>query len=289
MFFTLSTILMITIFLVFFSIRKVDIGKLESEALRIELTNNLVKTIENNMKNAVRVSTTRATQALLDEISSTGDITDPVSKYKELIINGTLDGNPSPFMQNATLKEWIDMVKKDTEKFNINVNFSEITENDIEIYQKDPWHITISLTFDMKVKDILETASWDKRETKITEVSIQNFKDPLYLKNGITNIIKKNPEVVTCDNLQTHVDNYYNASTYAPSFLMRLEGKTSSSDYGIESFYNPGACYYFDYLYFGSPGTTSCSYGSINFCGIKSENHLKAYCDEVSCFMQEEA
>jgi len=147
-----------------------------------------------------------------------------------------------------------DSVNEKAEKMNIHVD----TDNyNIVIEQDDSWHIKITFEFDLVMEDESGLARWEKRENIITKIPIENFVDPLYLKN--TNIqaekIKKAPDCTSTSSvdpdpcvdsngnikasdvskiLEYAEEGYYSQHDDAPSFLMRLQGMTGADANGIE-------------------------------------------------------
>ena len=102
------------------------------------------------------------------------------------------------------------------------------------------WNVKVSLKTRFTVFDSKNSVSWDKNLTINSYIPVTNFYDPIYVvsTNGlIENKINKTIyNLSSVANLNLHLQNsYYIASSLAPSFLDRLQGKFSASPYGIES------------------------------------------------------
>jgi hypothetical protein len=124
---------------------------------------------------------------------------------------------------------------------NLDVNYTILS---VSVSQKNPWNILIEVILDISIKDRNNLASWNKTQVIQSEIPISGFEDPLYLINSGGKIAKKINKTqfqefvsgTNVSNLSLQVQNfYYISSPLAPSFLDRLEGKTSPSEQGIES------------------------------------------------------
>jgi hypothetical protein len=152
-------------------------------------------------------------------------------------------------MRSSTFLDWVNKIESESTKFNINTN---ITVNDIDVYQNNPWYVTVDANVSMLVSDFGNIASWNFTKIIGTSVEVVGFEDPLYLMNTfgrMTNVINKTTfegnytyfsgGYWNVDNLINHVENsLYTENTDAPSFIMRFENNLSSSPYGIESCVN---------------------------------------------------
>lgn len=121
-----------------------------------------------------------------------------------------------------------------------------LTLMSIDVTQNDSFSILFSTTVYINISDTRTEMSILKNMSIAEAISIENIQDPLYQikTNGtIFRTIKKSPfskisnPPTNLSNLTSDVFNrYYHSSTNGPSFLNRLEGKTTSSLYGLESF-----------------------------------------------------
>jgi len=164
------------------------------------------------------------------------------------------------------------------------------------VKQEDPWNVKIIFDVNLVIRDEGNLAFWNKTESIISYISIENFEDPLYVLNTnglVGNKINKtiyNPLVNENDvsNLSLHLEkSYYVASVYGPSFLDRLEGKKSSNENGIESLvylpklYSQGLPIYeksaVDYIYFSSENPESFNVPGMPQWFRLDELHLNFY------------
>lgn len=285
LFFTLTAILLVTLTLVF-PIKRINIRKYDVEALRADQLNSLISNLEKDLENALEIALTRATWAMIKSIENNKAIENATESYKELILDGTLNGVENAFMENSTIKSYEETVKELLSDYGIEISFNN---KELSIYQQDPFTLAAKLSVEISLDDKAKIASWKKSTNAIARINIESFPDPLWLANRKNNIIEK-ANYVDCSNFRDHLENHrYNASKKAPSFLLRLENKTIANEYGIESFINHNGYWYFDYIYFNpnSIANLNC-YVQLDstpyeFKKIDSREHLKAYCNRVDC------
>jgi hypothetical protein len=213
----------------------------ESVQERVTTMNNYLFSLEKDMQRQLYISGFRAVFVIEKEITETGlFVPDASQAINELFFNGTINSKPQDIMAGATFGDIQNSILTNSEKINTIANLSSPS---IEISQIDPWNIHLVLSLNLKLSDKENLASWDKTETIEAFIPIENFEDPLYALNTnslVTNNITRTPYATfDISNLTIHAQNsYYKASAKAPSFLERLEGKTSANENGVESFVN---------------------------------------------------
>jgi len=264
--------------------------------IRVKSMNNFINDIENDIERGVYITSFRALMSMEQYITTNGTfIGDFHPRFRETFLNGTINNSKMPLMDESNFINWTNKIKNEAEKLDINVDF---TINKITIYHDSPWEVKIDANITLNVQDKKQTASW-KRELKITSnISIEDFEDPLYGINSdgkVTNKIIKTTVTYFVDgedttNLQIHLNNsYYIESNTAPSFLMRLEGNLSSSDYGIESLVNLEEFQHqgitikirsaVDYIYFGTESTENSDIKNMPswFMLDEDDDHIGVY------------
>lgn len=246
MFFTLTTLVLITI-LLFYPYRNTYVFQRTYEAeKRIYALNNYIKNLERDIERGLYISSFRALYALTEEIASSGEfLNNTESDFYSAVMNGTINNKPFFILQDSTLQAWIAKVESEGNKLHIN---TRIEVNGIRLYQKNPWLVTFGANITLNISDNAETASWLRTTYVETNINITGFEDPLYIVNGLgrlTNPINQSPydgnfiDGINVSNLMNHVGNsYYIAHNLSPDFLMRFEGNLSNSSYGIESMVN---------------------------------------------------
>jgi len=305
-FLTLALLSIITIYSTLTSYKYKRIG-VQS---RIESLQNFYQNLIRDGEKALRVISRRAMSAAVSYVITNGEgLNDSISSLRELILNGSIEGEKQPLMENSTLLDW----KNSMEAISLSEGFklSSSIEN-IEIKAYDSFNLLISFNFSVNITDLKGTAKISKKEKIESLVSIEGFEDPLYPLNtrGLaTNVIEKSKywgkySSSNLTMLQEALSNsWYHPSLYGASFLDRLEGKyfvdpskpRVSEVIGLESFVNKdelqtyGVDVYFertniDYLYF-SGGSYSVykisgmpeSFRLDNETSINNLGHLQIY------------
>lgn len=303
--FTLVAIILVLILiLIIFTENEYRLSnKMSVIEIRVETINDFIKSVEKDLNRGLYITSFRALLGIQSYISANGTfLNDTNAQFKELLLNGTIENQKIEAIENFTFTNWTGRIKDEAEKIDISANFSIIN---LTIYQQDPWSVTVDSLLILDVRDKRGIARWIRNENIKIKLDIQGFEDPLYTINSfnrVINIIKKANETdfSVTSNLINHINNsYYIESNTGPDFLMRLEGKTSNSTYGIESlvnivkFSNQELPTYekssVDYLYFQSSTAANCvvneTYQQLSWFrldnGAEPYNHLDNY--KVNC------
>ncbi len=214
---------------------------------RIDTMNRLIKEIDSDMENAIYIVSYRAIISMEDYVANTGTFVDNTQNtFKELFINGTIDGQNQSLMENNTIKDWMRKINASANAIGVYMN---INIENVSIRQASPWKVKIEVNATINLSDIKATANWTQDKQLSTEISIIGFEDPWYTVYTNGNVLKRINKTIyegnytnnaTGDkNLRDHVDKTMYANwTGAPSFLMRFENNFNKSIYGIESFVN---------------------------------------------------
>ncbi|MCU0642187.1 MAG: hypothetical protein MUF61_01225 [archaeon] len=208
---------------------------------RISTMNNYLVSIEKNLPRQLYISGFRAVFSVESRITETGNfVSDINSSLNELFFNGTIYSEPREIMAGATMSDILDSMNSNAEKVNAVINISDAQ---FSVSQIDPWSLRFVLTMNLILSDRENLVRWNKTEIVESFVPITDFEDPFYALNTnnlVTNNITRTPYTTFGqDNLSAHaLNSYYKSSAKAPSFLDRLEGKTSPNPNGIESFVN---------------------------------------------------
>ncbi len=246
-FFTLITIIILTIFIITVSITQFEHD--DSIVTRVSTMESFLSSLDKDLERRTYIFGIRAILAMDSEIlNKLQYINNFDSVVNELFFNASINGKLMVNISTGiTYNDTLNEVNFFAKKFNVMV---KMDHKNITISQDDPWHIVVNWTVNMTMEDIGKLARWERIHSYVVYVSIENFEDPVYIvgTNGsYTNIIKKTPyegNYVTgsdISNFSKHVNNSYyaNFSNAAPSFLDRIKGNIgANSPYGIESFVN---------------------------------------------------
>jgi len=258
--FTFITVIFLAIIIVLFliNINNRTQTKMQTLNVKVETLNGFVKNMNiRYLPDALRASSNQAMTSMLDyESNESTYIEDELENYFiQVLGNGYYNNIKQEDMfqnnLNFTLTTTLNEIKKLADLQGV---VFEYTQQDVEnafgtlrFEQKDPWHINVVLEFDYRIRDIKDEISWNLEDKEIKAVlDVQNYRDPLYLVEqdpGVSVRIKKAPDDIDFSNLQTFNDHMINVNftnnTLSPSFLNRLRGDFTASDYGIESLLDP--------------------------------------------------
>jgi len=238
-----ATFLIAVLLMIFFSASRYKYQDFESlQQVRIRAMNDFVKNLDNDIHRATYISAFRAMLALEDHVTTTGSyLADINSSFKETFYLGTIDGVQASIMDNSSFSDYLGNVRKLSEAIGIQLY---INVTNISIVQDDPWFMKVFMTLNITIIDSRNTASWAISKVYMTLIPIDNLRDPLYSKNTFNRV----PNTVRRLNYSTlvsgtntaglieHINgSYYIASSYAPNFIMRFEGRTDPDPDGIES------------------------------------------------------
>ena len=199
---------------------------------------SFISGLEQDLSRGLNIAGFRALLAVQDNVISTGVfLEDYREDIKEVVINGSLNGEELGIASDSSISDWVDRINIESKKINLIIDYKI---NSLEVSHSSPWEVNVGMNITFFIKDTNNVASWTTEDVINASVSILGFEDPFYIVNTFakdTRIISKtNTSVWGIDKLKDHLNQKtYKAYTGAPSFLMRLEGDTSSSQYGIET------------------------------------------------------
>ncbi len=219
--------------------------KMDVVSGRIDTVNFFIKDVEKDLGKGVYIAGFRTLIGFNQYISTNGTFIDDVNaRFKESFLNGTINRQPVALMKGTTFTDWANRISAESNKVDISLNF---TISGVRINHTDPWNIDIGVNMTLTIQDKKNTSSWIRNREVSSRISITGFEDPLYVVNSggrVTNtIVQSNITnfVVNADtsNLMMHANNsWYKANNASPSFLMRFQGDTGNSTFGIESLVN---------------------------------------------------
>jgi hypothetical protein len=236
---------------------------------RVKTMDRFTDDLEKDIERALYIAGFRAILAIEDDIIAKGEYVDDAElSLREIVINGTLSGEQLNLTMNSSLSAWFESVKMHGREIGIELNYSII---DFEVFQTDAWNVDFDITVALDIKDSKDIASWQINDSASSQINIIGFEDPVYTIGSYgrtTRVINKSDLNATgIDDLKAFLsEKTYREYPGAPSFLMRLEGDLSGSDYGIETLVDTNVLSFYelgiydrssvDYIYFGEQDTT---------------------------------
>ena len=207
---------------------------------------------------------------------------DPSITFIEVFMNGTIGGETSSLMNNASFRDYQYRVNLLTDIMGLDFN---ATVTDAIMNQSDPWSVNVHLRFNINLVDQRGLASWKLNKTVTTNIPLTDLKDPIYTVNtGLPVTVRPFPydefiddtgDANDTSNFQVYFDDtYFISSNRSPSFVMRFSNDLRPSPYGIESLINmedlfakdsdlvKGNLSIVDFMYFSDDkyNATSCSF-----------------------------
>lgn len=202
--------------------------------------------IEEDLARFLQINGKRALIATTNvSISSETGLDNASLRLTEVIENGTLYGNKI-FADQRNLSEWEKNISNIASRSGFGIDLKVTSLN---VVQNDSFSILFNATLYVNISDATAEMGILKNITVSEAITIEGIEDPLYpikTNGNIFRSITKSPaspfnKITTSDltNLTSDIKNsYYHNSTNGPSFLDRLEGKTTNhyQPYGLESF-----------------------------------------------------
>ena len=240
-FFTLIAIAILSLFAFSYSFYSLSTERHSVES-RIESLNRHILSMQEDFRRKVYITSFRIIFIYERNIAKTGEYAD-ISTFDELFFNGTIDGEIDPddetLLHGVLFEDIISSLNESANELNLIIDF---TNPEVLITQEDPWNVKVVLSGNLEINDLSGLASWNKSTEIVSYISIHHFEDPIYIVNTLGLIPRKfvqTPYTFSdsdLTNLTLHLENnYYVASTNAPSFLNRLQGDFSADENGIES------------------------------------------------------
>ncbi len=213
-------------------------------SLRINEINRFLTALEEDAKTGISVASLRTLLAFEERVQSSSSFISP-DEYgastlnelaMELMINGTLGGVDHPLVEDSNMGIWA----KNMEEFgylDVDLDFTNLRAG---LYQDDPWHVKAFFEFNIFARDNFTDSTWNKPVRVEAVHNITKFEDPVYTVGTLGSYRQSFkmpiPNVNFPDDLAAHVSgkNYIN-SMDAPSFLNRIVGDMSASEFGVES------------------------------------------------------
>lgn len=259
---TLVSVILLAFLIQYTSRTKAEIEKINTE---VETMNSFVKSLNNDyLPRALQISGNQAILALLNYTGDEEEYIDQNWNIRHVIINAMVDGeyenglgqgSSGPFLElmhsnglSYKLNDTLEEIKNLGNATGIKIVIDNVQDNNIrngmEVLQMDPWKISLSMEVSYSVSNVEGDVLWDYDNKKIyTNVSISNnFIDPIYMiadgpggEEGVLLTINK-----TIYDLPGEIDPHVQNTNFllcnqAPSFLDRMQGKTTSNEFGIES------------------------------------------------------
>ncbi|MBU3941520.1 MAG: hypothetical protein KKF74_01260 [Nanoarchaeota archaeon] len=263
-FFTFMAILVVSVLVLSFSsdVYVTSKNKIPILKSRVKTADNYLRNLETSyLKTSLYTSSYNALKSIILYINQTdflADENDLNSKFEEILLNGSINGeniktkyNINLMEENTFIYRLEDIENMSQDVLHITTSFDKDNINTLIFQSNDtgPWQVGVNLTVNYSVDAGI--ALWNKTKTISIVISIFGFDDPLYLINPDVpyfHPIKETPFNDTEWNVSTLNEHIANATyrhesnestEHSPSYLMRFYNNTSPSlCCGIESMIN---------------------------------------------------
>lgn len=251
---------------------------------------NYMESISLDVPRILDITSKLAFVAALNEIDANGTALDDAQlRLTELMLNSTLYGQNSSFMNGSGLMDWANEMELLGSRFGLQ---TEIEILDLTVVPADSFTLNFSMTMSVKSLDSLTQIQVDRVYREYALVSVEGFEDPLYplYTNGFVKRVvnRSNGSIYGIfDVNNASVLRLYGNSSAGASFLDRMEGQLNlsakynvSGNEGMESFVDlmqlSGVGIpvktnqtVVDYLYFASTDIDGCTVNNATYGWFK--------------------
>jgi len=154
---------------------------------RINALNNMYESVTRDVEKTLDTITRRAMIVCFNNISREGvPLQQANVTLKELILNGTMNGEQEDIMENATFPYWMQKIEQVAllKGFNITID-NQTIEQTLEIKPYDSFNLLVEANMSINITDLQGVAALDRLVQIKSLVSVEGMEDPLYLLNSL--------------------------------------------------------------------------------------------------------
>jgi hypothetical protein len=253
-----------------------------------------VRQLERDVPRVLFISGYRGLLGLEEHVSTTGEfLTDLPAAFREVVQNGTVEGQPYQVMDEATLEAFQERIAQTALALGLSVrmNLTEVT-----LEHTGPFTLLVNSTLTINATTLRGDARWDFTSSAESEFSISQLKDPLYAVSTLGRVpavitpVNQTAPYITSGNDTTALQVIFNKTQYVPdtngpSLLMRFTGDLGPSPYGIASLLDTKeldvqgigvdqVASVVDYEYFGPAPR-------VGLCIVNMESHVRVHSEAL--------
>ncbi len=196
-FFSIITILMvlpIVAFSITFGGAMGGYGADVGEQVRLKSSYHFYHSVEDDLVRASQILGDRAILSSINQIVEEGEgLEDSSSAIRELITNGTLDGDQKPLMGEHGMDVWTDRI----EDISLKRGYEVDIEKDITgVSTGSPWEVYVHTDYDLELVDSGGLFSLRKERAREMPIQLEGSEDPL-IAAGTGGLVSM--EIVACD------------------------------------------------------------------------------------------
>jgi hypothetical protein len=153
-----------------------SIGHETMESIVTDQVLEVARSMESDFERGITISCKRAMLSAINTVIQEGSyLGDSRAAIRELMLNGTLDGELSLVMGNNRLSDWRDQILAVDSGFVADAEFSEP-----EIGNWDGLHVLVKINLTINVSDVYGTARIDRHYQKDVLVPVEGLEDPIF-------------------------------------------------------------------------------------------------------------
>ena len=235
--FTMLAIMITSIIVVFFLIglESVDYG--QSSMRDSKMLTMLMEDIEDDVSRGLYITSFRTLMGQIERTIVTGNyLSSAQDTFVEGMINGTIEGSSPEILEDTSFMDWLEKITLLIEErgYTFDYEITRLTQT-----HTSPWSVTATLMMEYNITSPDGMKGYNRIIDIQREVPIIGLEDPAYYIQSLgrlSNTINKsdtNDIMLLID--ASSENSRYIESNLSHSFLQRLEGDFSPSNYGIES------------------------------------------------------
>ncbi|MBN2203224.1 MAG: hypothetical protein JW700_03510 [Candidatus Aenigmarchaeota archaeon] len=146
------------------------------------------KSIERDLERFIEINGKRALISAVSKIVVNGTpLDDAQMRLGEMMVNGTLFGEPSPLVDESNLMFWQDRINEIADSSGFIVDFENIQ---IYINQSDSFNLMFNVNISINISDKLEVMGVLKNISTSVPVSIEGVEDPMFPLNTYGRVVR---------------------------------------------------------------------------------------------------
>jgi hypothetical protein len=153
---------------------------------RINALNNMYESAIRDVEKTLDTITRRAMIVCFNNITREGITLQQANvTLKELILNGTMNGEEEDIMGNNTFPYWMQKIEQVAilKGFNVTID-NQTIEQTLEIKPYDSFNLLVEAKMSINITDLQGVAALDRSVQIKSLVSVEGMEDPLYLLNS---------------------------------------------------------------------------------------------------------
>jgi hypothetical protein len=203
----------------------------------VQSMNDVIDAFEEDFERGVYISSYRAVIGQVEKVTQTGEyILDTPASFEEGMLNRTIENVSVSALNGSGLIDWLDRTQAIYEARGYLFDYAIVS---LEQYHETPFAITNAAVLNYNMSDRQGERTYTRSVRVEVDIPVEGLEDPAYYiasLGRISNIVEFTNETDITSLINDSMTNSkYRMSNKSPSYLMRLAGNMSPSEFGIES------------------------------------------------------